>query len=201
MNHPVLGTVMLAQLVDLGVAIMACSYAVVCLGRLDLLIFYASIFQTGLLEAGLKESTAPATAEVIRAIGLHIDEILFPHHRPDHIAKILGDGIPIAFPNNLARVLNGKLDLEFFVPIRAHLELALADPLGVIFINAFDFKLMRDIELFQSCQDREGDVPSLGIEKCSTPQIVRLLGRSAGNLLPSIVISQEHAVVFAAPPF
>ena len=53
----------------------------------------------------------------------------------------------------LTRILNRKFDLQILVPIRIDLELALPDPLGVVFVNVLDFKLMWNVEFFQSCQD------------------------------------------------
>jgi hypothetical protein len=53
----------------------------------------------------------------------------------------------------LTRILDGELDLQVLVPVAVDLQLALPDPFGVIFIDVFDFKIVLQVELFQSCQD------------------------------------------------
>ena len=44
-------------------------------------------------------------------------------------------------------------------------------------------------------------MPSLGVEKNLTPEIIRLLGGGLDDMLPGIIIGQEHAVIFSAPAF
>jgi hypothetical protein len=53
----------------------------------------------------------------------------------------------------LAWILDGELDFAVFVPVAVDLEFALADPLGVIFVNAFNFKFVLDVEFLQSGPD------------------------------------------------
>lgn len=153
MNHRVIAAVVLAEFVDLGVAVVAGRDAVVCPGRLDLVVFQLSVSQPLILESGL-EKTAPAAATVVvRLIGCHVDEVLFAHDGFDHEAQIVRNGIAVGLAHDLAGILDGELDLQVLVPVGTGLELALPDPLGIVFVNVFDLKLVLDVEFFQSCQD------------------------------------------------
>jgi hypothetical protein len=51
--------------------------------------------------------------------------------------------------------LNGKFNLPFPVPFGTDLELALADPLGVVLNDTLDFKIIVDLEFVQSGPDCE----------------------------------------------
>jgi hypothetical protein len=46
---------------------------------------------------------------VVGAVGLHVDKIFFPHNSFHNKTKIFGDRVAIAFPYNLARILDRKL--------------------------------------------------------------------------------------------
>ena len=153
MHDTVLGTVMFAELMDLGMAVVACGNTVFRSGGLNLVVFDFAVFEAFFLVPGLQESAPAAAAEIVGAVGNHIDEIFFSNHRPDHIAKIFGHGIAKALSNDLAGILYGKLDFQVLVPVGIHLELAFADPLGIVFIDAFDFKIVFDVEFFQSGPD------------------------------------------------
>jgi hypothetical protein len=111
----------------------------------------------------LQKAPAPATAIVIGAVGGHVDKVFFTHHGFDHIAHIFSHGITQALTNELARVLTGKLDFAVFVPFGADLQFAFPDPFGVKGNDAFDGKIMLDVEFLQSDPDRKQFVSSLGI--------------------------------------
>ncbi len=149
----IMSAVMLAQLMDLGVAVMATGNAVIRAGRFDLLIFQLSIYQTLILEPGLQKSAAAAAAIVVRFIGLHIDKIFFTHHSLDNITKIIRNRITIALSDDLARILNRKLDFQILVPVGIDLQFSFTDPFGIIFINVLNFKIVCDVEFFQSGPD------------------------------------------------
>ena len=152
-DHRIIAAVMFAQLMNLGVAVVASRDAVVCPGRLDLVVLELPVSQALILEAGLQK-TAPATAAiVVRFVGNHVDEIFFAHDRLDHEAQVIGNGVAVALAYDLARVLDRELDLQVLVPVRAGLEFALPDPPGVVFVDVLDDEVVRDVELFQSCQD------------------------------------------------
>jgi hypothetical protein len=84
---------------------------------------------------------------------VHVDKIFFTHHGFDHEAQVFGNRIPVAFTDDLAGILDGEFDLQVFVPVGTDLQFAFADPLGIVFIDAFDFKVVRDVEFFQSGPD------------------------------------------------
>ncbi len=65
MDHAVVAAIMVAEFMDLGMAVVAAGDAVVCTGGLDLIVFNLSISQTFILESGLEESAAAAAAKVI----------------------------------------------------------------------------------------------------------------------------------------
>ena len=138
---------------NLGMAIMAAGDTVIRTGRLYLLVLQLAEFQTIFLETGLEKTAAPAAAIIIRAVGLHVNKIFFPDDRLDHISQIFGNRIPKGLAHDLTGVLYGKFNFQVLVPIGIDLELSLADPFGIVFIDVLDDKVMLDIEFFQSCQD------------------------------------------------
>ena len=153
MDDRVMPAIMFAQFVNLGMTVMAPGNAVIRSGRLDLFVFEFSIYQTLFLEPGLQESAAAAATVVIRLIGLHINKIFFTHHGFDHETQIIRDRIAIALSNDLAGVLYREFDFQVLVPVGIDLQLAFTNPFGVILINIFYFKIMFDVEFFQSGPD------------------------------------------------
>jgi hypothetical protein len=153
MNDRVMTAVMLAQLVNLGVAVVASSNAVVGSGGFDLLVFELSILETLLFEAGLQKAAAAATAEVVGAVGLHVDEVFFTDDRFNDETKIFRNGIAKTLAYDLAGILYSEFDLQVLVPVGIDLQLAFTNPLGVIFVDIFNFKVMLEVEFFQSGPD------------------------------------------------
>jgi hypothetical protein len=84
---------------------------------------------------------------------LHVHKIFFADHGLDHKAEIFGNGIAVALANNLAGVLNREFNFQVLIPIGVYLKPAFTDPFGIIFVNIFNFKVVRDVELFQSGPD------------------------------------------------
>jgi hypothetical protein len=152
-NHRVIRTVMLAELMNLGVAVMAAGDTIIRPGFLNLFILQLAELQTLLLETGLEETAAAAATIIVRPVGLHINKIFFPNNGLDHEAQILGNRIPIALAHDLTGVLHRKLNFQILVPVGIDLELSLADPFGIVFIDVLDDKIVLDVEFFQSCQD------------------------------------------------
>jgi hypothetical protein len=144
---------MFAQFVDLCMTVMAPGNAVIRARRLDLFIFDFAVGQSLFLEPGLQESAAAAAAVVVGAVGLHVNEVFFAYHGFDHEAQIFGNGVAKAFANDLAGVLHREFDLQVLVPVGIDLEFAFADPLGIVLINIFDFKVVFQVEFFQSGPD------------------------------------------------
>ncbi len=152
-NDRISAAVMLAQFMNLGMAVMTGGNAVIGTGGFDLLVFDATVFQSLLFETGLQKAAAAAAAEIVGFIGGHIHKVFFPHNRFDHISQIIGNGVAVAFSDNLTGILDREFDLAIFVPVGVDLEFALANPLGIILVNALYFNFMFDVEFFQSCQD------------------------------------------------
>lgn len=101
----------------------------------------------------MQEPAATTATVIIRLIWRHLDDIFFANHRFDDISQVISDFVAFTFTDNLAGVLDGKLDLSVLVPGGADFQSALSDPLGVVGINRSNFKLMVDIEFFQSSPD------------------------------------------------
>ncbi len=199
MHHVVVPAIVFAQLVNLRVAVVATGDAVCGARGLDLLVLEAAVAQALFLVSGLEEAAPAAAAVVIGAVGRHVDEIFLTHHGFDHKPEIFGNGVAVAFADDLAGILDGELDLEILVPVGIDLELSFPDPLCIIFVNVFYVKLVVDVEFFQSGPDCEGNVPSLGVEKRLAPQFVGLVRGHLHDMFPCVVVGQKHAVVFTAP--
>jgi len=151
--YRVSSAVMLAQFMDLGMAVMAGGDAVVGPGGLDLLVFETAEFQSLFLKPGLQETAAAAATEVVGSIGGHIDKVFFADNGFDYKTQVLGNGITIAFANNLAGILHREFDLAILIPVGVDLEFALTNPLGIILIDALYNHFVLDVESFQSFQD------------------------------------------------
>ena len=153
MNHRVVCAVMLAELMNLGVAVMTAGDTIIRAGFLNLIILLLAELQTLLLETGLEETAAAAATIIVRSVGLHINKIFFPDDRLDHETQIIGNRIPITLAHDLTGILHRKLNFQILVPVGIDLELSLADPFGIVFIDVLDDKVVLDVEFFQSCQD------------------------------------------------
>jgi hypothetical protein len=152
-DHAVIPAVMLAQFVNLGMAVMAGGNAVIRLGRLNLAVLDLAVLEALFLEPGLQESTAAPAAEIVGAVGLHIDEIFLADHRLDHKTKILGNRIAVTLADDLAGILNREFDFQVLVPVGVDLEFAFTNPFGIVFVDAFNFKVVLEVEFFQSGPD------------------------------------------------
>ena len=84
---------------------------------------------------------------------MHLDKIFFTHHRLDDISQVFRDWIAITFAHNLTRILNREFDLQILVPVGIDLQFSLPDPLGIILVDVLDFKIVLDVEFFQSGPD------------------------------------------------
>lgn len=188
MHNGVPPSIVLAQFMNLGMTIVAAGDAVIRSRRLDLPVFQPPEFQTLLLEAGLKKAAAATAAIIVGSVGLHVDEIFFPYNRLDYKAEVFRYRIAIAFTNDLAGILDCKLDFKIIVPVGIDLQFAFTNPFGVIFIDILYLKVMLEVEFFQSGPDRERDVPSFCVEKRFTPQLIGLINSRPGHVLPGLVV-------------
>jgi len=153
MNDGIIAAIMLTELMNLGMAVMAAGDTVIRAGFLYLFVLQPAEFQALFFHAGLEETAAAAATIIIGPVGRHVYKVFFPDDRFDHIAQIFGNGIPITLAHDLTGVLDRKFNFQIFVPIGIYLELSLANPFGIVFIDVLDDKVVLDVEFFQSCQD------------------------------------------------
>ena len=153
MHDGIIAAVMLTELMNLGMAIMAAGNTVGRAGFLYLFILQPAEFQTLFFHAGLEETAAAAAAIIVGPVGDHIDKIFFSDDRFDHESQVFGNRFPKSLAHDLTGVLYRKFNLEVLVPVGIDLELSFPDPFCIVFINVLDDKLMLDVEFFQSCQD------------------------------------------------
>ncbi len=136
----------------------------------------------------MQKTAAAAAAEVVRFIRGHVNEILFTNHGFDHKAQVISHRITQRLPDQLAGVLHGELYFQVLVPVGIDFKLSFPDPLSVIFDNALDFKIVRDVEFFQSGPDCEEFVASFSIEPDLTAQIIHRFDFSPYIFLPGVII-------------
>jgi hypothetical protein len=152
-NDLVAAAVMFTELMNLGMTVMAAGNAVIRAGGLDLVILKLAEFQTILFKTRLQETAAAAAAIVVGTVGMHFNEIFFPHNRFDHESQVFSNGVPESFTHDLTGILHRKFDFQILVPVGVDFQPAFPDPLGIIFVDVLDDKVMLDLEFFQSCQD------------------------------------------------
>jgi len=180
---------LITQVVDLSVAVVARGDGVVRFGRQDLVGLEFAVGPTLIRVSGLQKAAAAAAAEVVGAVGVHVDEVLFTDYRLNHEAQVLGDRVTEGFAHQLAGILNGELDFTVFVPLGTGLQFALTDPLGIILNDAFDFEVVVELEFFQSGPDCEEFVPSLRVEPDLTAQILHGVSLYFNDVLPILIVS------------
>ena len=196
----VFGLIMFADVMHLSMAVMTGGDAVSRTGSHDLLEFKPAISTSVFGKTGLQEAAAPAAAIIVGAVGKHVDKIFFTHNGFHDKPQIFRHWITKAFSDQLAGVLNRKLDFQVFVPIGIDLEFAFPDPLGIILDDALDFEMIRNIEFFQSSPDCKQFVPSLGVEPDFALQIIHGLGLDLDDVFPAVVFGQKQAIIFSRPP-
>jgi len=153
-----------AEIMDLCMAVVARGYAIIRARGQYLVRLYRTVLTPCLWVTRLEEAPAPAAAEVVGAVGGHVDEVFFPHHRLDDESEVFGHGVAKGLANELAGILHGELYLSVFVPVGADLELTFPDPLRVVLDDAFYFKVVRDVEFLHSGPECKEFVPSFGVE-------------------------------------
>ena len=149
----IITAIMLTELVNLGMAVVAAGDTVIRSGILNLLILQPAELQTLFFHTGLEKTAAAAATIIVGSVGHHINEIFFADNRFDHKSQVLGNGIAKGLADDLTGILHGKFNFQVLVPVRIDLEPTLPDPFGVVFINILDDKIVLDVKFFQSCQD------------------------------------------------
>lgn len=196
-----MATVMLAQIMDLGMTVVTWRDGILSPGSLDLLGFQPAIFPTGIWESRLQEATATAATVVVGFVGCHVDEVFFADNLFDHIAQIIGHRVAKRLSDQLAGILNGEGDLQVLVPVGAYRQSSFPDPSRVILNNAGNLEVVRNVEFFQSGPDCEEFVSSFRVEPHLTAQVVHSFGLDPDNMLPTLVVGEKEAVVFRCPSF
>jgi len=153
MHDGIIAAVMLTELMNLSMAIMAAGDTVIRTGFLYLFVLQPAEFQTLIFHAGLEETAAAAAAIIVGPVGGHIYKVFFSDDRFDHESQIFGNGFPKSLAYDLTGVLYGKFNFQILVPVGINLEFSFPYPFGIVFINVLDDKVMLDVEFFQSCQD------------------------------------------------
>jgi len=138
-NYAVVAAIMMAQLMNLRMTVMAGGNAVIRAGGLDLLIFHLPVSQTFLFEARLQKSATATTTVVVGTVGLHVNEVFFTNNGFHNKTQIVGNGIAIAFSDNLAGILYREFNFQVFVPVGTGFKPTFTDPFCIIFVNVFNF--------------------------------------------------------------
>ena len=144
---------MMTDIMHLGMAVMAAGNAVIGAGGHDLVEFDLAVFPAGFGITRLQEAATTAATVVIRLVRCHLDDVFFPYHRLYDKSQIIGNNIAEAFSDDLAGILNSECDFALLVPVGADFKSSFPDPLSVVAIDGGNFKLVIDIEFFQSGPD------------------------------------------------
>jgi len=153
MHDGIVAAVMLTELMNLGMAVMAAGDTVIRAGLLYLIVLQFAKFQTLFFHTGLEKTAAAAAAIVVGSIGHHVNKVFLADDRFNHVSQIFGNGIAKSLAYDLTGVLHGKFYFQVLVPVGIDFEPSFPDPFGIVFINIFDDKVVLDLEFFQSCQD------------------------------------------------
>lgn len=199
MSGMVFPAIMFMQIMNLCVAVMAGRNTVIRFCRHYLLVFAFAVFASGFGKSRLKESSAAATAVVVRLVGRHLYKIFLAHNCFNNIAKVLCHRVAQTLANQLAWVLNRKLYFQIFIPVGINFQFSFPDPLGIILNNALALKIVLNVEFIQSDPDCKKFVPSLRVEPDLALEIIHCFGFDLYNMFPTLVIRQKHAVVFRRP--
>ena len=138
---------------DLRMAVMAGGDAIVRTSCQNLVQLHFAVFMTRLGKARLQVSAATAAAVIVGFIGVHIHKIFFPDHGLDHKTEVICYWVTKGFSYQLAGVLDRKFDLQVLVPIGIYLKLSFPDPLCIKLNDALNFKVVGNVEFFQSGPD------------------------------------------------
>lgn len=127
----IFGAEMFTDVMDLGMTVMTGGDAVIRARGHDLLEFQLAISPSGFGKTGLQKTAAAAAAVIVGPVGKHVDVIFFTNDGFDDKPQIFRHRITETFPDQLAGILNRKLDFQVFVPVGVDLELSFPDPLGI----------------------------------------------------------------------
>ena len=191
---------MFAQIMDLGMAVMARSDGILSARIYDLFGLYPAIFTAGIGKSRLQETAAAAATVIVRFVGRHVDEIFLADNLFHNVTEVIGHGVAKGLPDQLTGVLDGEGYFQVFIPIGIHRQSSFPDPFGIILNDAGYLKFVRNIEFFQSGPDCEEFVSSLRVEPYLAAQVVNSLCLDPDNMFPALVIGKKQAVIFRRPP-
>lgn len=144
---------MVPDIMNLGVAVMATGNTIIGSGGDNLVKFHLAVGPALFREPGLQKAATATAAIVIRFVRGHFDDVFLTDHRFDDIAQIIGNGVAKAFADDLAGILNREFYLQILVPVGIDLQSSFTDPFRIVLINRGYFKVVIDIEFFQSGPD------------------------------------------------
>ena len=189
------------HVMDLCMAIVTWCNAVICFCRQNLVGFELAIGTTLLSISRLEKPTAAAAAIIVGLVGIHFYKIFFTHNRFHGISQVFGHRIPKGLSNQLAGILHREFDFQILVPVGIDLQFAFTNPLGIKLDDTLYFKVVLDLEFFQSDPDCKKLVTSLGIEPDLALEIIYGFGLDPYNFLPVFIVRQKQAVIFRRPSF
>ena len=102
---------------DLLVAVMTGGDAVIRASGFNLFIFQPAILKTLVFVSVLQSPATPSATIVVGAVRGHINKIFFTHHGFNDKSQIFGNGITVAFSDNLTGILGGKFYFQILVPV------------------------------------------------------------------------------------
>ena len=140
---------------DLCMAVMARCDTVVRACCQDLVELHLAIFMPCLRPPILEKTATTAATVIVGFVRGHIDKIFFAHNGFYRVSQVIRHRITEGFSHQLAWILDRKLDFEVLVPVGIYLESPFPDPFGIKLDDADDFKIVLDVEFFQSGPDCE----------------------------------------------
>jgi len=144
---------LVGQIVNLRMAVVTWSNAVICFCRQNLVGFELAIGTTLFRISRLEKSSSSAAAVIVRPVRVHVNKILFTHNRFHRVPQIFGHRISKTLSHQLAGILHRKLNFQILVPVGINLQLSFPDPLGIILDDALNLKFALNLEFFQSGPD------------------------------------------------
>ncbi len=169
---------------DLRMAVMTRRYAVRRACTLYLLILQFPVSPPCFWKSRLEKTTAAAAAVIVRPVRRHVYKVLFADNSFDHEPQLLGNRVPKTLSHKLAWILNREFHLQILVPLGIDLQLSFPDPLCIILNDALNFKIVGNVEFFQSGPDCEKFVPSLRIEPDLAFQVIHRFCFHFNNMFP-----------------
>ena len=201
MQGMVTASKMLSQIMYLCMTIVARGDSILSSSLLNLVELYPAIFTTLIGKSRLQKTTTAAATIVVGLIGCHIYEVFFTDHLFNHVAQVIGYGVPEGLSNQLTGILHSEGHLQLFVPIRTYREFPFSNPFSVILNNTGYLKLVWNIEFFQSGPDCEKFVSSLRVEPYLAAQIIDGFCLDPDNMFPVLIVGEKQAIVFRRPSF